>query len=755
METAAKPRLAIPNDRNRSRRPADAEPLFVVSSDKPPAALPVSGRPPFDQSGLTALLFSLEARLRQIRLTRKPDPRVCAEEILAMLRELARFDRDVASLDVALPELLGELWAPAYMRSLVLKLLSDARLVLHPRVSASVLAQYETSVQIARFDGFLEWFSRRHAALLAYAEHPLCDAGDVLITGILHDQHFLGERGCEVFASVRVDGLEFQTLWVRAMVYCGEEPVALRDGWHFWAHDPEQFSFQREAEEIDSSGSFVSLLPVMPVDQRAIYDQVRLFVPYAALDLPLQSRQQLDFEVALLSSSGRVLASDACCETIALPGASSSRPIPSPAALGFWERNVGRDESIVIRRVCVARRLEARREIHMLEVEYDLCVVSREVEELSVEMRLLTLEGNLIESALRGFAARDGSFLFRQSFNPDSPVASVPSSLYTVPLTALELDAGVHDLLVELTVIGADNRVICGAVERLSLEMPEMKYPALIEEPEAAVEQAIDTALTITGVTINGGWRFNLRDALRVEVSLFDGGVLPAAVDMRVLVDCVEGHREGAALLMRALHIERSGDERELSRIFTFDSEEVLKLFPENRVASALEITVEIVDHRRAVILSTTRECLLGEHFGRERNAHTVSRAMHELEILDAEVRSTPQRGGECLVDLVLNFDPVRCEHGDYTLYCEPIVPGRAVTGSGGDGCMVELPPPLVSVTSPGLSMVQERRTVRLPLAASAFAAHGARLMLFSPGGRLLQVVYQRVGRPQELSAQL
>ncbi len=448
-------------------------------------------------------------------------------------------------------------------------------------------------------------------------------------------------------------------------------------------------------------------------------------------------------EVSLLSSGGTVLCADACSETISLPLGSDRGAVPSPSALGFWPRNIGRGDFISITKCETQRKVEARRDVYSLKVECDLTLIDRQSDSLQVELRLLTREGALIESELPSYRNRDGAFVFCSAVVPQEIVAHYPSLQCIVPLIAFELDAGLHNLLAEVIIFDREKSIVCGDICEISIDMP-LPIPgqrAEIEDIRADAPTKIDSPLFVEQIVIDSSYQFNSRDALRVEVVVLDQAPVFEPMQSRLSLAA-----PGGAAHARGLSLLRHSQTTEQSLLYVFDCDEVLKLAGDAR---ELIIHFELLDRKGEIQLSTTRNIFLAPHFGLEKGVPSSAiYGRNEVEIVDAQIRETPQRGGELLLNVTANFDTLACEKQNYALYIEPLRTPRSAKpepGLASDGFYVEFPPPKAAQQSaPPMKLLQEAQLVRVPFSQQNSGAYGLKLMLLSPSGRLLQVVYQK-----------
>lgn len=750
MESAAENRRVFQEDAKR-RRARDTDNLFAIAPEKQHVRSP---RPSLQS--VSQVLVGLEQRIRDLRAAKNLAAGACAEEVLAIIRELIRFEGVSGSLDFELPHFFQALWAEAPIRALVESIVRVARAILNPNCNKPLLDAYHPAQQIALVDYLIDWYAQRRATLALFDGQHVFGAGAVVVRSVTHDQFFLGERGFEIVSSVRVDGFEFQSLWLSATLFSESAPVRVRKGWEYWARDSELFVVARD-QSFDSRDQYVaSVMPIVPRDQRAIYHALRLFVPYSALDLPASARQQIDCEVSLLSASGAVLSADACTETLTLPGESErARPaIPSLPALGFWPRNVGNGDTVTVTGVEQQRRIEARREIHSLVLSSDMLFVNRVGQTLTLEVRFLTREGNVIESEYPSYSGRDGSFLYRSAITVSTIIARYPELSCEIPMVALDLDPGNHELIAELIVLDAQNEVICGAVSVVGLMVVEPHPGQLIEMRESCAEapDKIDSTLFVEGVSIDASYVFNSRDAVRAEIVFTDRAQRTELMQLRAVLSVAESGAGDAfeRAVARGMSFVRRSNQHEHRMVFIFDCDEVLRMASGIVNKRLLKLDVEVLDTQGQLNVSTRRTFTVPAQFGVERGVPSQSLyGKNDVEIIDAQIRETPQRGGELLIELTTNFDLLSMEREGYSLYVEPLNRPRdakALERISPDGFLVEIKPPTIEQSLVAQwALVQQHSVVRMPQALRASGARGLKMMLFSPSGRLLQVVYQRL----------
>ncbi|MBN8549399.1 MAG: hypothetical protein J0M12_08805 [Deltaproteobacteria bacterium] len=438
-------------------------------------------------------------------------------EVLTILRQIIREDSDPTTHDDAVETLFHRLWGEPVMQKLFVDLHNRACAILH--TSHNSIPDMERDVVAAELEQIVSWYERRKFSLAMLREQKSADDA-IFGLQVFHDRSHAGVDGFEVSCGLGLVGHRNEELWLKVFVRSFGEYVFARDGWEHWIDDTE--TLVRAVVPVGTSQEELrvsSIVPISPPGQRSIFDTVRCFLPYAALDLPA-GRQDVVIEVGLFDSRGRCLLSDSQSELVSIPATEEIIPIPSPQSVGLWPSNVSSGDSISRVKIQRGFRDESR---EVLTILSNIDLAGHRGEALSLECRFMNLQGELVESGLAAMMEPDGSFLFRSELMIMSDLWRVYERAIEIPLAALSLDAGSHDLLCQLTLVDATRRVLCGTFERFSLEIqPESIAPqAPLHEQDALMESPDPMSdLQIGAFSIEPESRFNGTSVITLGLTL-------------------------------------------------------------------------------------------------------------------------------------------------------------------------------------------------------------------------------------------
>jgi hypothetical protein len=742
METAEKLRRAISKDKKKSRFNSGEGALFVVPNNETKNSTSAADT-------FVDLLDQFEKKITNLARSRAQATTSCAEEICSLLRELLRNLTGALVVSDALTVLADYYWADPVIVSMIEKIESDALRVIQSLLPVTRKSEsYNSHQQIARLRNFSEWLRRRQATLCYFEDRAIVETAAVVIRSVLHDRERLGVRGFEVLVSARLESFEYQALWLCLQLYADGEPVLVRPEWSLWQEDGELFIVSKEEAAALNVPKFTTVIPITPSQQRLLIDAATLFVPYAALDVVTSRRTEIEIEVLLLSEAGISIAADASTEFCAVPPDSQHSPtIPSPLSLGFWPHNLSTGE--IIRQLTVAPScaIVANREVHVVQVAADLELYNREGQVLTVEIRFLTRAGHLIESELEGYRTPNGTFLYSQPLYPDSECMRYSPLRLSIPLIALELDPGQVELFAEVTILDRNRQVVCGDLVTAGLFVPDLTR---IRSSATAMlsPSSSDTVLTLKALSIDSAYSINQRDAVRIEVLLADSAQHREVCQLRLKIHPTQASTSYQdQVIVRGLIVERGSDWPERSFVFVIDGEEFMPSHPDGLQVLSFTATIDLIDSRGLSKIRTKRSFVLADNFANECGAWLDSSyAGQGVEIIDAQTRCTPLRGGEVLIDLAINCEHSAAHQKPYPIYFEPV---RRLNNSRGqvhekiEGCVVEialLPPSSLELVCAGER--QQRQQVRLPRLFQSPEYDSLKMMLFSPEGQLLQVLY-------------
>lgn len=438
-------------------------------------------------------------------------------EVLAILRQLIREDSDPSTHDDAVETLFHRLWGEPVMQRLFVDLHNRACAILHTAHRSFV--DMERDVVATELEQIISWYERRKFSLAMLQSQG---GQDDCIFGlqVYHDRSSVGVDGFEVSCGLCLIGHRSEELWLKVFVRSFGEFVLVRPGWEHWIDDTETLvRAVPRAGEPDGDERVSSIVPVCPAGQRSIIDSVRCFLPYAALDLP-PGRQDVMIEVGLYDSQGRRLLFGSQPERLSIPAAENIKPVPSPQSLALWPGNSFAGDSISRVRVQRGFRDDSR---EVLTILSNLELSGHRGETLQLECRIMDLQGSLVESGQASMMDPDGSFALRSDLVVASDVWRFYDRALEIPLTALSLDEGLHDLLCRLTVLDSTRRILCGTVERLNLEISaeSIAPQAVTSEHEIVMESPDPTSdLQIGAFSVDPEARFNGTPVVALAISL-------------------------------------------------------------------------------------------------------------------------------------------------------------------------------------------------------------------------------------------
>lgn len=412
--------------------------------------------------------------------------RSLARSVLGLLQNVARVCgvRDSILGRGALEQLLDVLAAEGPARRHFLRLWRWAIAVQCERRSGSRDGIYHLQVRDELQRG-LQWFMARLTALRAFdamAQEVRRDvrringmSGEIDIEladlRFVHNCMRAGVAGCELQAFLRLSGHAAREIWLRVEALSEGKPLLTSAGWETWGG---RLSDVALARGVDSAGTpaggrFQCLVPVGVERHRAIVDDLRCFIPYAALALD-PTIDRFTARITLFSTDGKVLWNGH--EEIPLGrGQPAVRAIPSPQSLGTWPVAAGLGHRCIMREVRRDVRLGRTRIL----IRGELAITGYRGEELALEIR--PLPAAPLNTSLND---ADASLVTRHEFVPSSDLM-VWDDLSLV--WTLADGASLNVELFELTVRTLDGRIICGDLVALPDRPVNEPALSLIDHP--------------------------------------------------------------------------------------------------------------------------------------------------------------------------------------------------------------------------------------------------------------------------------
>lgn len=514
---------------------------------------------------LQAFIAPFETKIRQISKFRSKKYRrsaqaqaKVAELVLEVIRQLAFRETGVFNLEAPVPQLLSALFAGAVEVGIVTGLARRAQKALLVRDAQQREAHvvgagadharrglsYDVSRELDELIMLLKWYVTRKMSVtaleLGFVDAVGCADGyeetaqdsDVLFgLEVMHDHQVFGVKGCLVACGLRLLGRDGEALWLRVSLVHNGTPVAARQDWQSWT-DP---GSGEAVEVLPESSPFCSLVPIRPNSQRLVIDEVRAFVPYAALQLPA-GRAEVDLCISVIDGDGNEVLGVARQESICVPhNQLIISPVPSPHSVGMWPHDVVSGDKISDLSITSGFKLIAGWERHCITVGFDLSLFMHAGNSVMLECRFVDTQGDVVELSSLGmpFVASEqnvaveavSSYRYRRVLHPKGAWALYQGLCIDIPVEFLRLDAGVHEITCELVVVSSDERVLCGDMGRMEVQILNREQDVRAEEqnrqtgaklPAKRVVGGDSRQVDLESLDVEASWRFGEDECIRV-----------------------------------------------------------------------------------------------------------------------------------------------------------------------------------------------------------------------------------------------
>lgn len=484
-----------------------------------------------------------------------------AELVLSTIRSITHRETGVFSMEPNVPLLLSALYAGSVEASIVAGLARRAQGVLnaialdereghlrktHGSSASRVVSEYDIGRELDEITMLLKWYARRKMSIAGLDVDHLArggalndrlessfDEGDALFGfEVLHDQQVFGAKGCFVQCGLRLIGHDGQSLWLRVSVRWNGSPVAVRSAWGTWM-DSAGSGF---CEVVPKDAPFCSLVPIRPNAQRLVIDEIRAFVPYAALDLP-SGRCDVDLVVSVVDSEGREVISASRPESICVPRSELiGAHVPAPHSVGMWPHDVVSGDKIADLRVSSGYKVIAGWERHTVSVEFDLSLFMHAGESVLLECRFIDSKGEVVELSSLGipYVASErnvpvesvSSYRYRRVLHPRGAWSHYRGLSIDVPVEFLLLQPGAHMLTCEVVIVSSDERILCGDMGVFAVHVSgdtPLEVPLNERQSESSREflpsSPAANIIELESIEIDPAWRFSGEEGVRVQAT--------------------------------------------------------------------------------------------------------------------------------------------------------------------------------------------------------------------------------------------
>lgn len=482
-------------------------------------------------------------RVRPVCASRKAILKV-SELVLGVIRRIAHRETGVYSMEPNVALLLSSLCAGSVEGAIVSGLVRRAQEVqdtagLEPAESPSQrlvatpgpLVEYDVGRELDELTMLLKWYVKRKASLtgleVQHSRKADFASDGVLVSGeegnaifsleVMHDHQVFASKGCFVSCGLRLIGHDGQPLWLRVSVRANGESVRARLGWSSWT-DP------GDAETVADNGQFCSLVPIRPNAQRLIIDDIRAFVPYAALDLP-PGRSDIQLHVAIIDEEGREILAASQPESICVPSREAlAGGVSAPHSIGMWPHDVVSGDKISDLRVSSGHKVVAGWERHTVSAQFDLSLFMHAGESVLLECRFVDAQGSVVELSSLGipYVAADlgsavesvSSYRYRRVLHPRGAWAVFRGLCVDIPTEFLLLEPGTHALTCEVVVVSSDDRILCGDIGLVTVQVSGC---STLESEECAEKRSKDVGIELRTLEIDPAWNFGGEESVRIE----------------------------------------------------------------------------------------------------------------------------------------------------------------------------------------------------------------------------------------------
>jgi hypothetical protein len=515
---------------------------------------------------LQAFIAPLEEEIRKAgkyrvraRRTHPGSVSKVAELVLSVIRQIASRETGIFSLDPNVPLLLSTLYAGSVEVAIVSGLVrraqatlsaiaSDEREALSSGSRASAGRgswEYDVGRELDELTMLLKWYVRRKTSLAGIEIDTLTQGfhQDSLIVSdheeqdalfgfeVLHDNQVFGAKGCFVTCGLRLVGHDGQPLWLRVSVKWNGSPVSVRREWSTWT-DPGGSGGAFEV--VPDNSPFCSLVPIRPNAQRLVIDDIRAFVPYAALDLP-SGRCDVELVVSVVDNDGREIVSASRPDSICIPPRELvGLHVPAPHSVGMWPHDVVSGDRISDLNVSTGFKVVAGWERRTISVRFDLSLFMHAGESVLLECRFINERGEIVELSSLGipYVASElnvpvesvSSYRYRRILHPKGAWSHYRGLCIDIPVEFLLLNPGNHSLTCEVVIVSDDDRILCGDMGIVSLktsgDAPTQESGAAdSSDGKTQRERVVASTIELESIEVDSAWSFGGDEGVRVQAT--------------------------------------------------------------------------------------------------------------------------------------------------------------------------------------------------------------------------------------------
>ena len=342
--------------------------LAVTSSRKLPNLMLVSSGT-LIQSGsrvrsLKSLLLEAEKKLDTWREF-PGTPQELATNIFDFLRMMLRQEVGTPDLEAAMGLLFHELWGSVGPLRLLSDLYFKTRLLIAQKATSWNDLQVSSDELLLDFEHCVNWYGARKTSLIIAEEDLTRDQETDGMFGwrIAHDRSLHGLLGFDVVCGLRLSGHAGDNLWLKVFFKEGNRYLKCSSSWI------DQAGAQHSTRR--SEGKVCSVIPLAIEHHRVLIDEVRLFLPYQALNLQ-PGKQTLEVVTVLADGRGKEILSHTEVHNFFIPGSLHCGAIEqvSPQLKGVWNRDFSRGDGFL--------RASTERSFDTVNIVFDVELIDRD-----------------------------------------------------------------------------------------------------------------------------------------------------------------------------------------------------------------------------------------------------------------------------------------------------------------------------------------------------------------------------------------
>lgn len=418
------------------------------------------------------LFFVNELRRRvQNVMASRPTVAEAALCVLSVLQQVVLREASDVRFEEGLEKLLDSLSAEPLAKRSFGFIYRQSKEVLQ-----SLLSRFEVSEDLAvrilkDLSSLLEWYGARSQSLVRIgSDDALLHMGSegVFSLDVQHDVERHGIPGFEVEAGILLDSRSEETVWIKVYPLFRGQPLFAASGWESWTDE----SGKGEA----SVGDYVCVsVPLSCTGSRTvgriIVDSAKVFIPYASMEWPSDvhaKTAECTIVVSVCDQSEEKIFSKSSLETLRIwSKRGMGLTLPSPQSSELWSRCPIRNHAI--RNVVLIGN--AAEEDHGLEVVCDVSVTGYLTRDVTLELRILDEQQNMVECLSDEMSDERGYYFRASVLSPSHIFADFEDVGFGILFRDLRLQEGISNLFIELTLLDDNRKVLCGVIEPISVRV--------------------------------------------------------------------------------------------------------------------------------------------------------------------------------------------------------------------------------------------------------------------------------------------